>query len=248
MKILVAVKSVVDANIKVKLDQDGNLDVAALKKSMNPFDEIAMEQAVQLKEKGAADEVVAVTVGAGKAGDVLRIALAMGADRAVFVETDHACEPLVVADLIKAVADTEKPDLILLGKQAIDDDSNQVGQMVAALCDMPQATHASEIKIEAGKAEVTREIDGGLETVLLDLPAVVTADLRLNAPRYVTLPMMMKAKKKPMQTIKADTLGVDMTAHLEHVAYEAPEARKTGVMVNSVDELIEKLKNEAKVL
>ncbi len=248
MKVLVAVKNVVDANIKVKLTPEGKLDVSALKKSMNPFDEIATEEAVKLKEKGLAKEVVVVTVGAGKASDVLRVALAMGADRAVFVETETQVEPLLVAKLLQKVVDEEKPDLILTGKQAIDDDCNQVGQMLAALCDMPQATHASNLVLEGNKARVTREIDGGLETVEVILPAVVTTDLRLNAPRYVTLPMMMKAKKKPTQTKKATDLGVELKSRIECVAVEMPPSRKTGVIVKSVDELLEKLKNEAKVL
>jgi electron transfer flavoprotein beta subunit len=248
MKILVTAKSVVDANIKVKLKEGNVLDVSALKHSMNPFDEIAIEEALQLKKKIGDCEIGAVSIGDSKSADVLRIAYAMGVDRAILVQTDAAPEPLTVAKLLETIVKQEKPDLILCGKQATDNDANQVGQMLAALCDIPQATHASKIQLENNTVQVTREIDGGLETVELQLPAVVTADLRLNSPRYVTLPMMMKAKKRTITTISADTLGVDLASHLEVLGYEMPSKRKTGVILANVDELIEKLKNEANVL
>lgn len=250
MKILVPVKRVVDANIKVKLGADGTLDVSSLKKSMNPFDEIALEQAVQMKEKGIAHEVIAVSVGEAQCAETLRVALAMGADKAVLLQTSQAyeLEPLNVAKILAAYVNQSTPDLIICGKQAVDDDANQVGQMVAALCGYPQGTHASGAEMKEGRLVVTREVDGGFEVVELTLPAVVTADLRLNAPRYVTLPMMMKAKRKPQVVIEAASLGVQLRAHTEVVGYEAPAARKVGQRVASVDELIDKLKNEAKVL
>ncbi|MBS4846234.1 MAG: electron transfer flavoprotein subunit beta/FixA family protein [Burkholderiales bacterium] len=248
MKILVPVKRVVDANIKVKVSPEGTIETASLKKAMNPFDEIALEQAVQLKEKGVAEEVVAVSIGKSDSSETLKVALAMGADRAILIETEDVIEPLGIAKLIKALAEKENPQLIIAGKQGVDTDANQVGQMLSALCDWPQATHASSLEVTGDKAKVTIEVDGGLETLELTLPAVVTSDLRLSAPRYVTLPMMMKAKRKPQEVIKADALGVDLKKHVELLTVEAPEARKVGVMLSNVDELIDRLKNEAKVL
>lgn len=248
MKILVPVKRVVDANIKVKVSPEGTIETASLKKAMNPFDEIALEQAVQLKEKGVAKEVVAVSIGKSDSSETLKVALAMGADRAILIETEDVIEPLGIAKLLKALAERENPQLIIAGKQGVDTDANQVGQMLSALCDWPQATHASSLEVTGDKAKVTIEVDGGLETLELTLPAVVTSDLRLSAPRYVTLPMMMKAKRKPQEVIKAETLGVDLKKHVELLTVEAPEARKVGVMLSNVDELIDRLKNEAKVL
>ncbi len=217
---------------------------------MNPFDEIALEQAVQMKEKGIANEVIAVSVGDTKSQETLRTALAMGADKGVLIQTDKPfeAEPLNVAKLISAYVKQVNPDLIICGKQAVDNDSNQVGQMIAAICGYPQATHASAAAMKEGKLEVTREIDGGYEILDLTLPAVITADLRLNAPRYVTLPMMMRAKRKPQEVVQAAALCPDLRAHVEIVGYEAPEARKVGRKIANVDELIDKLKNEAKVL
>ncbi len=248
MKILVPVKRVVDANIKVKVSPEGTIETASLKKAMNPFDEIALEQAVQLKEKGVAKEVVAVSIGKSDSSETLKVALAMGADRAILIETEDVIEPLGIAKLLKALAERENPQLIIAGKQGVDTDANQVGQMLSALCDWPQATHASSLEVSGDKAKVTIEVDGGLETLELTLPAVVTSDLRLSAPRYVTLPMMMKVKRKPQEVIKAETLGVDLKKHVELLTVEAPEARKVGVMLSNVDELIDRLKNEAKVL
>lgn len=248
MKILVPVKRVVDANIKVKVTPEGTIETASLKKAMNPFDEIALEQAVQLKEKGIAKEVVAVSVGQSDCADTLKVALAMGADRAILISTEEQLEPLNIAKLLKVLVERENPQLVIAGKQSVDTDANQVGQMLAALCDWPQATHASAMEVEGQKVKVTREIDGGLEVIEVTLPAVITADLRLNAPRYVTLPMMMKAKKKPQEVIKAEEFGVNLTPHVQLISIEAPEARKVGVILKSVDELIDKLKNEAKVL
>ncbi len=248
MKILVPVKRVVDANIKVKVTAEGTIETASLKKAMNPFDEIALEQAVQMKEKGFAKEVVAVSVGAPDCADTLKVALAMGADRAVLVQATGDIEPLNVAKILKAIVDREQPQLVIAGKQAVDADANQVGQMLAALCGWSQATHASEAVMEGGKIKVTREIDGGLEVIEVDLPAVITADLRLNAPRYVTLPMMMKAKRKPQEVVKVEDLGLELKSHLQLLKIEAPEARKVGVILSSVDELLDRLKNEAKVL
>lgn len=250
MKIIVPVKRVVDANIKVKVSENGTLDVSTLKKAMNPFDEIALEEAVQMKEKGQASEVVAVSVGDATCADTLRVALAMGADRAVLIQTAQSfeLEPLNVAKILSAFAAKENPGLMIFGKQAVDNDANQVGQMTAALCDMPQATHVSKAEVSAAGIKATREVDGGFEVLELKLPAVITADLRLNAPRYVTLPMMMKAKKKPQETVAVSSLGLNLRAHTEVAGYEAPAARKVGVRLCGVDELIEKLKNEAKVL
>lgn len=250
MKILVPVKRVVDANIKVKVGPDGKLDVTNLKHSMNPFDEIALEQAVQMKEKGIATEVIAVSVGDAKSQETLRTALAMGADRGVLIQIEqpYESEPINVAKLLSAYVKQIQPGLIICGKQAVDNDSNQVGQMIAAFCEMPQATHASAAVMKEGKLEITREVDGGFEILELTLPAVITADLRLNSPRYVTLPMMMKAKRKPQEVIPAASLGVELKAHVEVLGYEAPAARKVGQKVANVDELIDKLKNEAKVL
>lgn len=250
IKIVVAVKRVVDANIKVRLNEAGELDISGFKKAMNPFDEIALEQAVQMKEKGLADEAIAVSVGDSGSSETLRTALAMGADRAVFLETekDVIIEPLNVAKLLAAFMKKEAAGLMIFGKQAIDNDANQVGQMVAAMLDLPQATHVSKVEEKDGKLHVTREIDGGIEEDELELPAVVTADLRLSNPRYVTLPMMMKSKKKPMQVVPYRELGVELRSHLELIKVESPEVRKTGQILSSVDELIDKLKNEVKVL
>ena len=252
MKVLVAVKRVVDYNVKVHALADGSgLDVdgkPAVRRSLNPFDEIAVEAAVHLKETGAADEVVAVSVGEAKAVDTLRVALAMGADRGILVHTDVKTEPLGVARLLKAVVDREKPDLVAMGKQAIDDDANQTGQMLSALCGMPLGTFASDIGFEDGRWIVTRETDGGTQTVSLAAPAVVTADLRLAEPRYVTLPSMAKARKKPVETIELASLGLDTASRIRVLSVDEPPARKAGVMVASVDELVEKLKNEAHVL
>jgi len=249
MKILVAVKRVVDYNVKVRVKSDNSgIDTANVKMSMNPFDEIAVEEAVRLKEAGVATEVVAVSCGVAQSQETLRTAMAIGADRGILVETDSELQPLAVAKILKALVDKEQPQLIVLGKQAIDDDSNQTGQMLAALLGLPQATFASKVQIADGKATVTREVDGGLETLALTLPAVVTTDLRLNEPRYVTLPNIMKAKKKPLETIKPDELGVDVAPRLKTVKVEEPPKRSAGVMVADVKALVEKLKNEAKVI
>jgi electron transfer flavoprotein beta subunit len=249
MKILVAVKRVVDYNVKVRVKSDNSgIDTANVKMSMNPFDEIAVEEAVRLKEAGVATEVVAVSCGVAQSQETLRTAMAIGADRGILVETDAELQPLAVAKILKALVDKEQPQLIVLGKQAIDDDSNQTGQMLAALLGLPQATFASKVQIADGKATVTREVDGGLETLALTLPAVVTTDLRLNEPRYVTLPNIMKAKKKPLETIKPDELGVDVAPRLKTVKVEEPPKRSAGVMVADVKALVEKLKNEAKVI
>src|SRR5512145_1156415 len=249
MKILVPVKRVVDYNVKVRVKSDGSgVDIANVKMSMNPFDEIAVEEAVRLKEKGAAKEVVAVSCGVIQCQETLRTAMAIGADRAILVETDAELQPLAVAKLLKALVDKEKPDLVILGKQAIDDDANQTGQMLAALAGMPQGAFASKLVIADGKAQVTREVDGGLETISITLPAIVTADLRLNEPRYVTLPNIMKAKKKPLETVKPADLGVDVTPRLKTVKVSEPPARKAGARVADVPTLVAKLKTEAKVL
>ena len=250
MKILVPVKRVVDANIKVKVGADGRLDVSNLKKSMNPFDEIALEQAVQMKEKGIAREVIAVSVGEADSAETLKVALAMGADKAVLLKINEPfdLEPLNVAKILSAYIRKETPELVICGKQAVDNDANQVGQMIASICDFPQATHASHAEMKEGRLVVNREVDGGFEVIQLSLPAVITADLRLNAPRYVTLPMMMKAKRKPQEVVEVSSLGLELRAHTEVVAYEAPAARKVGQKVANVDELIDKLKNEAKAL
>jgi electron transfer flavoprotein beta subunit len=249
MKILVAVKRVVDYNVKirVKSDQSG-VETANVKMSMNPFDEIAIEEAVRLKEAGIATEVIAVSCGVTQSQETLRTAMAIGADRGILVETDLELQPLAVAKILKALVEKEQVQLIILGKQAIDDDSNQTGQMLAALLNVPQATFASKLKISNNQAVVTREIDGGSETISMKLPAVVTTDLRLNEPRYATLPNIMKAKKKPLEIIKPEDLAVDVTPRIKTIRVEDPPVRKAGVMVQDVKALVEKLKNEAKVI
>lgn len=249
MKILVAVKRVIDFNVKVrvKADQSG-VETANVKMSINPFDEIAVEEAVRLKEAGKASEVVVVSMGASTVQETLRSALALGADRAIMVQAETELQPLAVAKLLKAVVEKEQPGLVILGKQAIDDDSNQTGQMLSALLDWPQATFASKVEINNNQAEVTREIDGGLETISMQLPAIITTDLRLNQPRYATLPNIMKAKQKPLQTLTAQELNVDITPRLTTLKVEAPAARKGGIKVASVTELVDKLHNEAKVI
>ena len=249
MKALVAVKRVVDYNVKVRVKSDNTgVELANVKMSMNPFDEIAVEEAVRLKEKGVVTEVIAVSCGPTQAQETLRTAMAIGADRGVLVESNEELQPLAVAKLLKAVVDKEQPDLIILGKQAIDDDSNQTGQMLAALCDLPQATFASKVEVADGKATVTREVDGGLETEALSLPAVITTDLRLNEPRYVTLPNIMKAKKKPIDTLKPDELGVDVAPRLKTLKVVEPAKRSAGIIVPDVATLVDKLKNVAKVI
>ncbi|HHX2505381.1 TPA: electron transfer flavoprotein subunit beta/FixA family protein [Neisseria subflava] len=249
MKALVAVKRVVDYNVKVRVKADGSdVDIGNVKMSMNPFDEIAVEEAVRLKEAGKVSEIVAVSLGEKKCEETLRTALAMGADRAVHVETDAKLEPLAVAKLLKAVADKENPQILLLGKQAIDDDANQVAQMLAALLNVAQGTFASKVQIEGKEALVTREIDGGEETVALKLPAVISADLRLNEPRFVKLPNIMAAKKKPLEKLSPADLAVDISPRLNTVKFAEPKARQAGVKVADVAELVEKLKNEAKVI
>ncbi|MBY0455306.1 MAG: electron transfer flavoprotein subunit beta/FixA family protein [Burkholderiaceae bacterium] len=249
MKVLVPVKRVVDYNVKVRVKSDNTgVDIANVKMSMNPFDEIAVEEAVRLKEKGVVTEVIAVSCGVTQCQETLRTAMAIGADRAILVETSEELQPLAVAKLLKALVDKEQPGLIILGKQAIDDDANQTGQMLAALANLPQGTFASKIELVDGKAHVTREIDGGLETLALSLPAVVTTDLRLNEPRYVTLPNIMKAKKKPMEIVKPEDLGVDVTPRLKTLKVSEPAKRGAGVKVADVAALLEKLKNEAKVI
>src|SRR4051812_47605239 len=249
MKVLVAVKRVVDFNVKVRVRADGTgVETANVKMSMNPFDEIAVEEAIRLKEAGAATEVVAVSCGAQACQETLRTALALGADRAVLVETDVPLEPLAVAKLLRAIAQKESPQLVIMGKQAIDDDCNQTGQMLAALLGWPQGTFASKVKLEGEKAAVTREVDGGLETVSIRLPAVVTTDLRLNEPRYVTLPNIMKAKKKPLEVVKPEALGVDVAPRLKTLKVEEPAKRKSGTQVPDAKALVDKLRNEAKVI
>jgi electron transfer flavoprotein beta subunit len=249
MKVLVPVKRVVDYNVKVRVKSDGSgVDIANVKMSMNPFDEIAVEEAMRLKEAGTVTEVVAVSCGVTQCQETLRTAMAIGADRALLVETDAELQPLAVAKLIKALADIEQPQLIILGKQAIDDDCNQTGQMLAALLDWPQATFASKVVIEDGKAIVTREVDGGLETLSLTMPAIITTDLRLNEPRYVTLPNIMKAKKKQLDILKPDELGVDVAPRLKTIKVSEPAKRAAGVMVPDVATLVTKLKTEAKVI
>lgn len=249
MKILVPVKRVVDYNVKIRVKPDGSgVDLANVKMSMNPFDEISVEEALRLKEAGKAEEVIVVSIGPAKAEETLRTALAMGADRAILVETDDAVEPLAVAKILKGVADIEKPGLIIVGKQAIDDDSNQTGQMLAALLGSAQATFASKVEIDGDSATVTREIDGGLQTIKVKLPAVVTTDLRLNEPRYATLPNIMKAKKKPLDKKSPADFGVSAAPRLKVLKTEEPSGRKAGVKVKSVAELVEKLRNEAGVL
>ena len=246
MKILVTAKRVVDYNVKVRVKPDGSgVDTANVKMSMNPFDEIAVEEAVRLREKGVATEVVAVSCGPAACQETLRNALAIGADRAILVETDAELQPLAVAKLLKAVVEKESPQLVILGKQAIDDDANQVGQMLSALLDWPQAAFASKVEVAGGTLTVKREIDGGLETVEAPLPAVVTADLRLNEPRYATLPNIMKAKKKPLETKKPDAYGVDITPRLQVLVTAEPKKRESGVKVDSVAALVDKLKTEA---
>ncbi len=249
MKILVPVKRVVDYNVKVRVKSDGSgVDLANVKMSMNPFDEIAVEEAVRLREKGVVTEVIAVSCGVGQCQETLRTAMAIGADRAILVETNEDLQPLAVAKLLKALVDREQPQLVVLGKQAIDDDCNQTGQMLAGLLDWGQATFASKLEIADGRAMVTREVDGGLETVSIALPAVVTADLRLNEPRYVTLPNIMKAKKKPFETVQPDALGVDVRPRIKTLKVSEPPRRSAGIKVPDVTALVAKLKNEAKVI
>ena len=249
MKVLVAVKRVVDANVKVGVKSDGTgIDIANVKMSMNPFDEIAVEEAVRLKESGAATEVVVVSCGVAQAQEALRTALAMGADRAILVESEVDLQPLAVAKLLKALVDKEQPQMVMLGKQAIDGDANQTGQMLAALAGLPQATFASKVVVSEDRVTVSREVDGGAEVLSLTLPAVVTTDLRLNEPRYVTLPNIMKAKKKPLETIRPAALGVDVTPRLTTLKVGEPPRRAAGVKVADVETLVEKLKTEARVL
>ena len=249
MKILVAVKRVVDYNVKIRVKSDGSgVDLANVKMSMNPFDEIAVEEAVRLKEAGIATEVVVVSAGVTQCQETLRTALAIGADRAILVESDADLQPLAVAKILKALSEKEAAQIIILGKQAIDDDSNQTGQMLASLLDVPQATFASKVVVADGKATVTREVDGGLETIALALPAVITTDLRLNEPRYVTLPNIMKAKKKTIDIVKPEDLGVDIAPRLKTLKVEDPPKRSAGILVADVAALVDKLKNEAKVI
>ncbi|MCS4509875.1 electron transfer flavoprotein subunit beta/FixA family protein [Xylophilus ampelinus] len=249
MKVLVPVKRVVDYNVKVRVKSDGSgVDIANVKMSMNPFDEIAVEEAVRLKEKGIVTEIVAVSCGDTKCQETLRTAMAIGADRGILVETTAELQPLAVAKLLKALVDKEQPQLVILGKQAIDDDSNQTGQMLAALADLPQATFASKVEATADKVTVTREVDGGLETIALTLPAIVTTDLRLNEPRYVTLPNIMKAKKKQLDVVRPEDLGVDVTPRLKTLKVSEPPKRGAGIKVPDVATLVNKLKTEAKVI
>ncbi|TMH85253.1 MAG: electron transfer flavoprotein subunit beta/FixA family protein [Betaproteobacteria bacterium] len=249
MKILVAVKRVVDFNVKVRVKGDGSgVETSNVKMSMNPFDEIAVEEAIRLKEAGTASEIVAVSCGMQASQETLRTALALGADRAILVETGVELQPLAVAKLLRAIVEKENPAIVILGKQAIDDDCNQTGQMLAALLGWPQATFASKVKISDGRAEVTREVDGGLETISIKMPAVVTTDLRLNEPRYVTLPNIMKAKKKPLEVLKPDALGVDIAPRLRTLKVEEPSKRKAGAKVPDARTLVAKLRNEAKVI
>jgi len=249
MKILVPVKRVVDYNVKVRVKSDGSgVDIANVKMSMNPFDEIAIEEAVRLKEKGGATEVIAVSCGVTQCQETLRTAMAIGADRAILVECADELQPLAVAKLLKALVEKEQPGLVILGKQAIDDDCNQTGQMLAALCDLPQATFASKVELSADGVSVTREVDGGAETLKLTLPAIITTDLRLNEPRYVTLPNIMKAKKKTLDIFKPGDLGVDVKAHLKTLRVSEPPKRSAGIKVPDVATLVSKLKNDAKVI
>lgn len=251
MKVLVAVKRVVDYNVKVRVKSDGSgVDIANVKMSMNPFDEIAVEEAVRLKEKGGVTEVIAVSCGVTQCQETLRTAMAIGADRAILVETpaDLELQPLAVAKLLKALVDKEQPGLVILGKQAIDDDCNQTGQMLAALADLPQATFASKVELSADGVSVTREVDGGLETLKLSLPAVITTDLRLNEPRYVTLPNIMKAKKKTLEVIKPEALGVDVSPRIKTLKVSEPPKRSAGIKVPDVATLVDKLKNVSKVI
>lgn len=249
MKILVAVKRVLDYNVKARVNADGTgIDLANVKMSMNPFDEIAVEEALRLKEAGKADEVVAVSMGVSQSQETIRTALAMGADRGILVETEEELQPLAVAKLLVAVAEKEQPGLVIVGKQAIDNDSNQTGQMFAALMDWPQATFASEVNVDGDKLKATREVDGGLESIELSMPALITTDLRLNEPRYAKLPNIMKAKKKPLDVLTPAELEVDIASRLKVVKVEEPEQRKAGEIVGSVADLVDKLKNEAKVI
>jgi len=249
MKILVAAKRVVDYNVNIRVLSDNTgVDLNNVKMSVNPFDEIAIEEAVRLKEAGIAEEVVVVSVGASNCQEQIRTALALGADRGVLVETDAEMQPLAIAKVLKAVVEKEQPQLIILGKQAIDGDNSQTGQMLAALCNYSQATFASEIEITDGTAAVTREVDGGLETITVKLPAVVTTDLRLNEPRYASLPNIMKAKKKPIDTYSPDELGIDITPRFKTLKVVPPAEREAGIVVETVEELVDKLKNEAKVI
>ena len=249
MKVLVPVKRVVDYNVKVRVKSDGSgVDIANVKMSMNPFDEIAVEEAVRLKEKGVATEVIAVSCGVAQCQETLRTAMAIGADRGILVETAEELQPLAVAKLLKALVDKEQPGLVILGKQAIDDDCNQTGQMLAALGDWPQATFASKVEVADGKLTATREVDGGSETLSLSLPAIITTDLRLNEPRYVTLPNIMKAKKKQLDTVKPEDLGVNVAPRIKTVKVSEPAGRKAGIKVPDVATLVDKLKNEAKVI
>jgi len=249
MKVLVAVKRVVDYNVKIRVKSDNTgVELANVKMSMNPFDEIAVEEGVRLKEAGTATELVSVSIGVKQCQETIRTSLAMGADRGIHVETDEEVQPLAVAKILKAVIEKENPDLVILGKQAIDDDSNQCGQMLAALLGWPQGAFASEIKLGDGKADITREIDGGLETINIGLPAVLTADLRLNTPRYASLPNIMKAKKKPIDGMTPADLGVDVTPTLKTLKVEEPASRSAGIIVEDVAALVDKLKNEAKVI
>jgi electron transfer flavoprotein beta subunit len=249
MKILVSVKRVVDYNVKVRVKSDGSgVDIANVKMSMNPFDEIAVEEAVRLREAGKATEVVAVSCGVAQCQETLRTAMAIGADRAILVESDAELQPLAVAKILKALVDREKPQLVLLGKQAIDDDANQTAQMLAALAGLPQATFASKMSVDGSAVTVTREVDGGLETISVNLPAVVSVDLRMNEPRYVTLPNIMKAKKKPLEAVKPADLGVDPAPRLKTLKVVEPPSRKSGIKVPDVATLVAKLKSEAKVI
>ena len=249
MKVLVPVKRVVDYNVKVRVKSDHTgVDIANVKMSMNPFDEIAVEEATRLKEKGAATEIVAVSCGVAQCQETLRTAMAIGADRGILVQSDAELQPLAVAKLLKALADKEQPGLVILAKQAIDDDANQTGQMLAALLDWPQATNASQVEVQGDRVQVTREVDGGLETLSLSLPAIITTDLRLNEPRYVTLPNIMKAKKKPLETVAPEALGVDVAPRLKTLKVVEPPSRSAGVIVPDVATLVDKLKNEAKVV
>ncbi|MDJ0894127.1 MAG: electron transfer flavoprotein subunit beta/FixA family protein [Alphaproteobacteria bacterium] len=249
MKLLVPVKRVVDYNVKIRVKADGSgVETTNVKMSMNPFDEIAVEEAVRLKEAGTATEIVAVSLGVQQCQETIRTALAMGADRGILVKCDDELQPLAVAKLLKKIIEDEKPDLVILGKQAIDDDSNQTGQMLAALLGWPQGTFISKMALADGKLDVTREVDGGLETVSLNLPAIVTVDLRLNEPRYASLPNIMKAKKKPIEVLEPAAMGIDIAPRLTTLKVEEPPKREAGVIVGSVEELVEKLRNEAKVI
>lgn len=249
MKVLVPVKRVIDYNVKVRVKSDqSDVDLANVKMALNPFCEIAVEEAVRLKEKGIATEVIAVSLGSKVCQEQIRTALALGADRGILVESDAELQPLAIAKLLKAVVDKEQPDLVIMGKQAIDQDNNQTGQMLGALTNMPQGTFAYELNIDGGKAHVTREVDGGLQTVALNLPAIVTTDLRLNEPRYASLPNIMKAKKKPLDVLTVEELGVDATPSITTLKVEPPAERQAGIIVESVEELVDKLKNEAKVI